>query len=75
MIAIDALVGRCITFLQRANGANATLRQNFPEGYSLDPSHVPHLTLWQHPIDNSNPAELHKVKKHVSMSDRSTTAI
>jgi hypothetical protein len=69
MIAIDTLVGRCITFLQRANGANAMLRQNFPDGYSLDPSHAPHLTLWQSVLDSGDPAETSGACQKAGTSD------
>jgi hypothetical protein len=75
MIAIDTLVGRCITFLQRANGANAMLRQNFPDGYSLDPSHAPHLTLWQSAMDSTDPAETSATFKKTSTSDRAIASI
>ena len=75
MIAIDTLVGRCITFLERANGANAMLRRNFPDGYSLDPSHAPHLTLWQSPLDHGDPPEISAAPKKNATSDSAATSI
>ena len=75
MIAIDALVGRCITFLRRANGANTLLQQNFPESYSLDPSHAPHLTLWQSSPHSGEPAGISNVAKKSLTADSNTTSI
>jgi hypothetical protein len=74
MIALNALVGRCMTFFQRANGANAFLQQNFPESYSLDPSHVPHLTLWQN-FHSGDPAGISNVAKKPPIADSNTTSI
>lgn len=47
MIAIDVLIELDRAMTDRANGINARLRRNYPEGFEFDESHVPHLTLAQ----------------------------
>jgi 2'-5' RNA ligase len=47
MIAIDVLIEPDRQMADRANSINARLRQNYPEGFSFDESHVPHITLAQ----------------------------
>jgi hypothetical protein len=46
-VAIDILMEPDAVMVQRAQAANARLRAVFPEGYSLDASHRPHLTTVQ----------------------------
>src|SRR3712207_9338937 len=46
-IAIDVLVEPDATMVAAAQAANARLRDVYPEGYSLDESHAPHITLLQ----------------------------
>ena len=47
IIAIDVLLQPDQTGVARANAINARLRANYPEGYSLDATHAPHVTLVQ----------------------------
>ena len=47
LIAIDILVEPDATMIAAAQAANARLREVYPEGYSLDESHAPHITLLQ----------------------------
>jgi 2'-5' RNA ligase len=47
MIAIDILIEPDVTMTERAKSVNARLRQNYPDGFGLDESHVPHVTLAQ----------------------------
>lgn len=47
VLAIDILIEPDDSLIQRANVDNAKLRQNYPQGYSLDASHAPHITLVQ----------------------------
>jgi len=47
VIAIDILLEPDTTMINRAKSVNALLRQNYPQGYSLDASHSPHITLIQ----------------------------
>jgi hypothetical protein len=47
LIAIDVLLQPDQTMVARANEINARLRSNYPEGYSLDATHAPHVTMLQ----------------------------
>jgi hypothetical protein len=47
LIAIDVLVEPDATMIAAAQGVNARLREVYPDGYSLDESHAPHITLLQ----------------------------
>jgi len=47
LIAIDVLLQPDQTMVARANAINAKLRSNYPEGYSLDATHAPHVTMLQ----------------------------
>jgi phosphoserine phosphatase len=47
LIAIDILLQPDQTLIDRAMMVNARLRENLPEGYELDSSHAPHITLLQ----------------------------
>jgi len=43
--AIDIVLEPDATMIQHALDANAGLRKNFPEGYSLDAEHKPHIPV------------------------------
>lgn len=45
--AIDIALEPDDTMMQRANAANARLREDFPKGFSLDETHSAHVTLLQ----------------------------
>ena len=47
LIAIDVLLQPDQTMVGKANEFNARLRENYPDGYSLDATHAPHVTLLQ----------------------------
>ena len=47
LIAIDVLLQPDQKMVARANAINARLRGNYPEGYSLDATHAPHVTMLQ----------------------------
>jgi 2'-5' RNA ligase superfamily len=47
LIAIDVLLQPDQTMIAKANAINARLRGNYPEGYSLDAAHAPHVTMLQ----------------------------
>jgi 2'-5' RNA ligase superfamily protein len=47
IIAIDVLLQPDQTMVVKANEINARLRSNYPEGYSLDATHAPHVTMLQ----------------------------
>src|SRR6266576_3009151 len=44
LIAIDVLLQPDQTMVAKANAVNARLRDNYPDGYSLDATHAPHVT-------------------------------
>jgi hypothetical protein len=45
--AIDILLEPDETMIQRAQVANARLRENFPNGFALDETHQPHISCLQ----------------------------
>ncbi len=45
--AIDIALEPDDIMIQRAQAANARLRQNFPKGFALDATHHPHVTMLQ----------------------------
>ena len=45
--AIDILLEPDTTMMNAAEAANARLRKSYPEGFALDATHVPHVTLLQ----------------------------
>lgn len=47
LIAIDVLLEPDATMVDKAQAANARLRENYPQGYALDASHAAHITLVQ----------------------------
>jgi hypothetical protein len=47
LIAIDILLLPDLVMARRAKALNRTLRQEWPAGFALDASHVPHITLLQ----------------------------
>jgi hypothetical protein len=47
LIAIDILLLPDRTMAQRAKALNRSLRQEYPVGFALDATHVPHITLLQ----------------------------
>jgi hypothetical protein len=46
-IAIDILIEPDAAMIEHAKDVNAELRGNYPDGFSLDPAHSPHVTLVQ----------------------------
>jgi phosphoserine phosphatase len=47
LIAIDVLLEPDRTMVEKSNAVNARLRANYPDGYALDATHAPHVTLLQ----------------------------
>jgi 2'-5' RNA ligase superfamily len=47
LIAVDILLEPDQTMISKADAVNAQLRGNYPDGYSLDATHAPHVTLLQ----------------------------
>jgi 2'-5' RNA ligase len=47
LIAINILLDPDAATIERARAVNARLRENYPNGFALDASHAPHITLLQ----------------------------
>jgi phosphoserine phosphatase len=47
LIAIDVLLEPNHTMVVKSDAVNARLRGNYPDGYALDATHAPHITLLQ----------------------------
>jgi hypothetical protein len=45
VIAIDIALEPDAAMMRRAEAANETLRQNFPQGFALDDTHHAHITV------------------------------
>jgi hypothetical protein len=56
--AIDILLLPDATMISHAEEVNARLRKNYPQGYSLDATHRPHVTFLQRYV---NTADLEKI--------------
>ena len=63
IIAIDVALEPDATMIQRAKAANARLRKVYPEGFALDATHNPHITMLQQFVRT---ADLDKVYAAVS---------
>jgi hypothetical protein len=53
-IAIDVLLEPDTVLVEHAKAVNAELRQNYPQGFALDPAHAPHITLVQRYVRSSD---------------------
>ncbi|MGO4841251.1 hypothetical protein AB4144_54245, partial [Rhizobiaceae sp. 2RAB30] len=45
--AVDILLDPDATMIQHAQAANERLRKSFPEGFALDETHQPHISVLQ----------------------------
>jgi hypothetical protein len=52
--AIDILLEPDQTMVQKAIAANTRLRQSFPEGFALDETHQPHISMLQRYVRTSD---------------------
>ena len=52
--AIDIALEPDATMIQHAEAANALLRKVFPEGYALNATHRPHITMLQRFVRTSD---------------------
>ena len=62
--AVDILLEPDATMLTRAIGANRRLRENYPQGFALDATHQPHVTILHRFVRT---ADLEKV--HVAVGE------
>lgn len=70
VIAIDILIEPDATLIDRANAVNARLRQVYPQGYALDSTHSPHITLVQRFVRVSDIATIGAAIENVLTAER-----
>ena len=68
--AIDIALEPDATMLQRARDANARLRNAFPEGFALDASHQPHVTMLQQFVRTDDLDKVYAVANAVLAKER-----
>jgi 2'-5' RNA ligase superfamily protein len=68
--AIDVLLLPDQTMIQHAQVANARLRKNYPEGFALDATHRPHITLLQRYVRTGELDEVYAAVKRVFDKER-----
>lgn len=68
LIAIDVLLDPDAATIAKAQATNARLREDYPDGFALDASHAPHITLLQRFV---RAAELDEVANAVAAVLRS----
>lgn len=78
ILAIDILLDPDTTLLNYSTVYNKRLKQNYPEGFELDESHRPHITVIQAFVKKSNliniENDLRQLIKESSLSDLELTA-
>ena len=47
LIAINVLLDPDAATVEKAQAANARLREDYPDGFALDANHAPHVTILQ----------------------------
>jgi len=72
VIAIDVLIEPDATMISNAQAINARMRENYPQGYPLDQTHRPHITLMQAFVHGRDFA---RVTAAVSKAVRSSPAL
>jgi 2'-5' RNA ligase len=63
--AIDVLLLPDQTMIDRAQAANARLRENYPAGFALDAAHRPHITLLQRYVRTKDLGVVYKAVERV----------
>src|SRR4030095_16525959 len=72
VMAIDVLIEPDATMISNAQAINARMRQSYPQGYTLDQTHTPHITVVQAFVHGRDFA---KVTAAVSKAVRSSPAL
>ncbi len=70
--AIDVALEPDATMIGHARSINARLRSVYPEGFSLDATHHPHITLLQQFVRTADLAELYVALEDTMASERPT---
>lgn len=73
VVAIDILIEPDSAMVNRAVALNARLRQNYPQGFALDATHVPHITLVQRYVRAADIAALGASLRKVIGAERVTS--
>ena len=71
MIAINLLLVPDGATVEKAQAANARLREDFPHGFALDANHAPHITLLQQFVRTADLDEVAKVVTEVVRTEQS----
>jgi hypothetical protein len=71
--AIDVLLAPDQVMMDRAKAANDRMRANFPKGFALDATHVPHITVIQRFVRTSELAKVYIAVAKV-LKDESPTS-
>jgi hypothetical protein len=69
VVAIDILLLPDQTMVERAKAANARLRENYPQCYTLGPAQVPHITLVQRYVRTKDLTAIEEAIAQVLASD------
>ncbi len=68
--AIDICIEPGQLLVQHAMNANARLRAEFPDGFSLDQNHTPHITLLQRYVKTSQLEQVYQAVEKVLASEQ-----
>ena len=68
--AIDVLLEPDATMLMHAKDANERLRENYPQGYSLDETHQPHITILQRYVTTEDLDKIYAALKKILAEER-----
>jgi hypothetical protein len=71
--AINILLEPDATMLQRAQGANACLLQNYPKGFSLGGQYAPHISVLQRYVRTADLDEVYKAADKVLANEKPTS--
>jgi hypothetical protein len=71
--AIDIGLQPDATMIRHAKAANARLLKSFPKGFTLDASHLPHLTMQQRYVYTSHLSEVYTAADRVFGADNADT--
>jgi hypothetical protein len=70
VVAIDVALEPDATMLQHARAANAHLLQAFPQGFALDATHTPHITLLQAFVATADLDKVYEATNHALAGEK-----
>jgi hypothetical protein len=71
--AIDILLEPDRTMMDRARDANATLRATYPDGFALDATHHPHVSIFAGFVRTTNLPQVYDAATHVLAQENYVT--